>query len=373
MRVAVVGVKGLPHTYSGVETHVREVGTRLVKRGHEVTVYVRPQYSARDVQCDDGIRLIHLPTIRSKHLDASIHSFLAALHSVGMDYHIIHFHTIGPGFFAPVSRLSRARIVTTIHRFDYLSGKWGWFARACLRLGEQVSLRVPHATIVVAPFLQTHYQQWGHQVEYIPNGVPIPPRGIGAAEVQGLGLTANQYVLFLGRLVPEKRPNWAIDAFEEMHDSAMRLVIAGGSSATDEYVRELKALARPLGDRIIFTGPVYGRLKDELLANARLFILPSALEGLPITLLEAMSHGRPCLVSDIPPHRDVIREGENGFLHDGANFAHLRDRMSEILHADPETLSNVGESARETVVKGYDWERVVDQIERLYERVLGEG
>jgi glycosyltransferase involved in cell wall biosynthesis len=371
MRIAHIGLKGLPGTYSGIETYVHELGTRLVRRGHEVTAYVRPQYTPWHVREDDGIKLVHLPTIPTKHLDATIHSFLGALHATMMNYDVVHFHTVGPGFFAPLSRLSRARVVITIHRFDYLSGKWGWFARACLRLGEQVSLRVPHAAIVVAPFLQAHYQRLGHRTAYIPNGVPLPPVGVGTARIRELGLEPNQYVLFLGRLVPEKRPDWAIQAFQRIPDGAKRLVIAGGSSATDQYVRNLKKLAKPTPDRILFTDAVYGPLKEELLANARLFVLPSALEGLPITLLEAMSHARPCLVSDIPPHRDTIQDGKNGFLHRTADFAHLCERLGDILHVAPGSLVGIGAAARETVADRYDWEEIVDQIERLYETVRG--
>src|SRR5262245_51376475 len=136
MRIAYIGLKGLPGTFSGIETHVHELGSRLAKRGHDVVAYVRPQYTPRNIHNDDGIRLLHLPTIASKHLDATVHSFLAAMHTLSTDYDIVHFHTIGPGCFAPLSRLSGAKVVTTIHRFDYLSGKWGWFARSCLRMAE---------------------------------------------------------------------------------------------------------------------------------------------------------------------------------------------------------------------------------------------
>jgi glycosyltransferase involved in cell wall biosynthesis len=370
MRIAYIGLKGLPGTYSGIETHVHEIGTRLVRRGHEVTAYVRPQYTPRHVQDDDGIRLLHLPTIPSKHLDATVHSFLAALHATRMQYDIVHFHTMGPGCFALLSRLSKTRVVATIHRFDYFSGKWGWFARRCLHLAEQICLRVSHRVIVVAPFLKAHYQMQGHPVTYIPNGVTLPPHVNGSTHIGELGLSPQQYLLFLGRLVPEKRPDWVIRAFMASDDRQLRLVIAGGSSATDEYVRSLQALAQPAGERIIFTGAVYGPLKDELFAHARAFVLPSALEGLPITLLEAMSHERPCLVSDIPPHRDVIQDGQNGFLHCSADFDHLCSRLRDMMRVPPSDLAHIGKSAQQTVAKEYDWEQIVTHVERLYEQTL---
>jgi len=372
MRIAFIGIKGLPGTFSGVETHVHELGTRLVKRGHEVFAYVRPHYTPRDVHEDDGIKLIHRPTVPSKHLDASVHSFLSALHTFGKPYDIVHFHCIGPGAFAPIARLSRARVVTTVHRFDYLSGKWGWFARTCLQTAERVCLQASHRAIGVAPFLREHYKGMGFDVEYIPNGVPLPDLELPTNELGQFGLEPEQYYLYLGRLVPEKRPEWLIQAFMDVcDDPGRRLVIMGGSSSTDDYVESLKRLAAPAGDRILFTGPVYGDAKEQVLAHARGFMLPSALEGLPITLLEAMSHSRPCLVSSIPPHRDVLVHGRNGFLHDEDSYDDLCERLREFDALDAPTRTDVGAAARKTVAEGYDWEEIVDSLERCYESALG--
>ncbi len=372
MRIAFIGVKGLPGTFSGVETHVHELGARLVQRGHDVFAYVRPHYTPRDVHEDEGIQLIHRPTIPSKHLDASVHSFLSAIHVLGKGYDIVHFHCIGPGAFAPIARLSSARVVTTVHRFDYLSGKWSWFARTSLQAAEQVCLRASHRVISVAPFLRDHYQEQGFDVEYIPNGVPLPEMGLSADEIAKLGLEPEDYYLFLGRLVPEKRPDWLIRAFMDVCDDlSRRLVITGGSSATDNYVDELKKLAEPAGDRILFTGPIYGDAKEQLLAHARAFLLPSALEGLPITLLEAMSYARPCLVSSIPPHRDVISDSRNGYLHDENSYDDLCKRLRQLDALDVSTRTTVGKAARETVAEGYDWEDIIDSVERCYESVLG--
>ena len=370
MRIAYIGLKGLPGTFSGIETHVHELGTRLAERGHDVVAYVRSQYTPHHVKSDNGIRLVHLPTIPSKHLDATVHSFLAALHTLIKTYDIVHFHTIGPGCFAPLARLSRAKVVTTIHRVDYLSEKWGWFAKKCLKSAEQISLRAPHATVVVAPFLQSQYGMQGHRVECITNGVTLPPAKIGEDAVRKLGLTPNEYILFLGRLTPEKRPDWAIRAFQEIPNCSTRLVLAGGSSATDRYVRDLKAMAEPAGDRILFPGPVYGAVKDQLIAHARVFILPSALEGLPITLLEAMSHGRACLASDIPPHLGLIEDGKNGFLHSANDLNHLRQRLANIIHLPATYLAGTGAAAKRKVIEEHDWEEVTNETERLYQRVL---
>lgn len=372
MRIAFIGIKGLPGTFSGVETHVHELGTRLVQRGHDVTAYVRPHYTPRDVHEDDGIALLHRPTIPTKHLDASVHSFVCALDVIFKKYDIVHFHAIGPGAFAPIARLSRAKIVTTVHRFDYLSGKWGWIAKTCLQAAEKTSLMSSHRTIVVAPFLREHYKKMGFDTQYIPNGVPLPDADIGTSELRNFGLEPNNYYLYLGRLVPEKRPDWAIRAFlDSCGNSTNKLVITGEASATEKYVADLKNLAKPARDRILFTGAVYGDGKEQLLDHARAFLLPSALEGLPITLLEAMSHRRPCLVSSIPPHVDVIDHQKNGFLHDEHDYESLRDKLSELEQIDDNALAAVGQLARQTVADGYDWEDIIDETERCYEAALG--
>ena len=368
MRIAFIGIKGLPGTFSGVETHVHELGTRLLKRGHDVTAYVRSHYTPKDVHDDDGIKLVHRPTIPSKHLDASIHSFTSALHTIGRNYDIVHFHCIGPAAFAPLARLSRSRIVTTVHRFDYLSGKWGWFARTSLRIAERIALKSSHKSIAVAPFISKHYRdEYGYDVKYIPNGVPLPEDNLGSSLIQPMGLDPNEYYLFLGRLVPEKQPDWSIRAFlDACKDSDRKLVITGGSSSTDVYVEELKRLAAQDSERVLITGPIYGEQKEELMANCRAFLLPSRLEGLPITLLEAMSHTRPCLVGDIPPHLDVIKEGLNGYLHDHTDFNSLRQRFAALDRMDALELANVGLQARATVEKNYDWEDIIDSVEELY-------
>jgi len=240
-----------------------------------------------------------------------------------------------------------------------------------LQAAERTCLMASHKTIVIAPFLREHCKEMGFDTQYIPNGVPMPEPGIGTDEIEKLGLKPNEYYLFLGRLVPEKRPDWAIRAFlETCTDSANKLVITGEASATERYVEDLKKLAEPAGDRILFTGAVYGEGKEQLLDHARTFLLPSALEGLPITLLEAMSHQRPCLVSSIPPHVDVIDDSKNGFLHDEHSYESLCERMRELENTDIETLAAVGRAALSTVAEGYDWDDIIDETERCCESAL---
>jgi glycosyltransferase involved in cell wall biosynthesis len=372
MRIAYIGIKGLPGSFSGIETHVHELGTRLADRGHDVAAYVRANYTPKSVRRDGGMRLIHRPSIHTKHLDASVHSLIAAVDTLRTDYDIVHFHAIGPAAFSPIARISRARVVTTIHRFDYLSEKWGPIARGCLRTAESVALRASDATVVIAKWLAEHYWDRGHDVEFIPNGVPLPQLNPGGSCLDQYDLAIGEYYLFLGRLVPEKRPHWAIQAFLDANIQRHRkLVITGGSSATESYVRELREMANADPSRIVLTGPLFGQAKDQLLANARAFLLPSALEGLPITLLEAMSYARPCLVSAIPPHTDVIRTEQNGYLHDPRDREDLTKEFARLDRMRLGELEAVGRVARETVAAEFNWEEIVDSTEALYSSLAG--
>lgn len=238
-------------------------------------------------------------------------------------------------------------------------------------MAERVALRSSHGSIAVAPFISAHYKEQGYSAKYIPNGVPLPASDIGFDSIRSLGLQPDEYYLFLGRLVPEKQPDGSIRAFlDACKNTGRKLVITGGSSAIDSYVETLNEMASRDSQRIQLTCPIYGQQKEELMANCRAFLLPSRLEGLPITLLEAMSHSRPCLVGDIPPHRDVISEGENGFLHDHTDFDSLCERFAAVDKMDTSALSEVGRRARKTVEKNYDWEDAINSVEELYQGVM---
>lgn len=246
----------------------------------------------------------------------------------------------------------------------------GAFARWFLKRSERVALTVPHRTLVVARHQKEHYAGRGYEnVVYIPNGVNLPERLPAQLIASQYSLRGGDYLLSLGRLTPEKRLDWLIEAYREVAPAGVRLVVAGGSSATDDYVARLHRMAGA-DPNIIFTGYVTGQLKEELLSNALEFVIPSVLEGLPIALLEAMSYGLPCLASDIPPHREVITHGVNGYLFAADSKADLVRLLRHILTAPVEELSAVGEAAREHVRVEYDWERVVDQVEGVYRSLV---
>ncbi len=369
MKIAFIGQKGIPAHFGGVEFHVDDLSRRLAGRGHRVSVYVRSWYTPRHLTTYEGVRLLHTPTIPTKHLDAALHSFTSSLHALAQDYDIVHYHALGPSFFAWLPRFGGQKIVITIHALDWQRPKWGRGAKAFLKLTERTATYLPHSTIVVSRSLEKYFERkYGRPVHYIPNGVNVPPLSPPCAITESYGLTGNDYLLFLGRLVPEKRVDWLVRAFCKT-SSLLQLVIAGdddGAGGYAEYLRELTA-----GDpRLLFTGTVGGQVKEELLSNALYYVTPSSMEGLPIALLEAMAHSRCCLVSNIPAHKEIIEADRDGWLFEWNDFDQFVTTLEALLARSDSYREALGYEARRKVRELYSWESVTDATERLYDSLL---
>lgn len=371
LKIAMVGQRGVPATYGGIEHHVEQLGTRLVELGHEVTVYCRTNYTADRAPEYRGMQLRYQSTVNTKHFDAIAQSASATFAAMSQGVDVVHYHALGPGLVSPLPRVfSRAKVVQTVHGLDQDRAKWGRFATAVLSTGCWMSARVPDATVVVSRSLQDHYtERYGKPTVYIPNGVERR----GGFEVDQIrdayGLEAGSYVLFVGRLVPEKAPDLLLRAFRDVKTD-LRLVIAGGSSFTDEYVTSLERLAAD-DDRVLLTGYVHGQTLDELYANAALFVLPSDVEGMPLTLLEAAAHGAPILASDIPPHLEVLGADAPGRrLFRQGDHGDLTLRLESAL-ADPGTELLGGAQLRSRIHRDFNWDDAAGELVDLYRRVLG--
>jgi glycosyltransferase involved in cell wall biosynthesis len=372
LRIAMIGQRGVPATFGGVEHHVEELGARLAERGHEVTVYCRPNYVEDRRATYRGMRVRAVPTIGTKHLDAIVHSGLSTIEAIRARADIVHYHAIGPGLPSFLPRYAaRARVVQTVHGLDADRAKWGRGARSVLRGGEWLSARVPDETIVVAENLAAHYRSvYGRSVSVIPNGVTPGVRRPPETIAERWGLTAGSYAVFVGRLVPEKAPDLLVRAWADLAGD-LRLVVAGGSSFTDEYVRTLERTARD-DPRVILAGYVYGPTLEELYTNAAAFLLPSLLEGLPLTLLEAASYGTPIVASDIPPNREVLGgDGPGHRMFAAGSAAGLRDALERVLR-DPGGEVAGAQDLRDRVLAAYRWDDVVDRTEAVYRRALAE-
>ena len=360
MRIVMLGVKGLPGTFGGVERHVEELGAELVARGHEVTVYVRRFYTPQEIVVR-GVQTKLLPTIHTKHLDTTVHVLLSAFKAGFEPFDVAHYHGIGPGCFCPITRLLGKPSVVTIHSLDYLRDKWSPGAKWALRQAERVSARCASRLICVSPSITARHAQSGRPVAHIPNGVSQPQPRPPLLIKEKYGLNGGDYVLYVGRISPEKGVHYLVRAFKQIPGDR-RLVVVGGTSHTDAYVRGLE---NEKDARTIMTGYLEGEILAELYTNAAAFVLPSEHEGMPVALLEAWSYGRPCLVSDIGPCRDVGGpDGQYCRYFITKDTDDLARQLSALLN-DPAAVG-MAEAARQHVLAHYGWPAIAARVEEQY-------
>ncbi len=363
VRVAFIGGRGLVSKYSGIESYYEQAGRELARLGHEVTVYCR-SYFTPPMRAHNGMRVLRLPTIRSKHLETFVHTLLSTAHAMMSDYDVVHYHCLGPALFSFLPRLAGKKTVVTVQGLDWQRGKWGWIAARVLRWGEAAAVRLPNATMVVSRTLQEHYRQrHNRETVYVPNGATPAPRRF-PQQLLEWDLRPDNYVLFLGRFSPEKNCHLLIDAFETLHTS-MKLVLAGGSSHSDAYVKDLR---RHESERVRFLSWVSGSQLDELLSNAALFVLPSQIEGLSLALLDAMAAGVCVLTSDIPENNEVVEDA--GFTFRCGDQADL-ERMLDLLIHHPELRRQAAARGRDRIKSHYLWPEIARSIEKVYYNVLG--
>jgi glycosyltransferase involved in cell wall biosynthesis len=310
------------------------------------------------------MRLVRLPTIRSKHLETVIHTFFSTAHAITQRYDIVHYHALGPALFSWIPRVFGIKTAVTVQGLDWQRKKWGRIASAVLLAGERASAHFPDATMVVSRELQRRYTE-NHGIEsfYVPNGGILRDRH-PAKKILEWGLDPGQYVLFLGRFSPEKGCHLLVRAFEQLETDA-KLVMAGAASYCDEYSGELR---RHASDKIRMLDWVSGETLDELLTNAMIFVLPSEMEGLSLALLDAMGAGLCVLASDIPENREVV-EGA-GYLFKPGNSDDLAERL-RFLIANPAIREAAGKTARRRIEDEYRWPAIAGQIEKVYFQLLG--
>lgn len=373
MRIAMIGCKGIPASQAlggGIETHVEELATRLVARGHHVAVYVRPYANPEKKRVWNGVKLVTLPSFRRKNFDAITHTFLASVHVLFQRADIIHYHGVGPSTLSWIPRIFKpwAKVVVTFHGRDRFHEKWGWFARTYLAFGEWTAVSFPHATIAVSHVLQLFARRmYGTDaIRYIPSGVGIPSLHPGTDILPQFGLQPGKYFYTLSRLLPVKAIEDAIEAFGGV-ETDMRLVIIGEPPLDEQrYYEHLKELAARDG-RVILVGRRIGRELEQLIVNAYAMIHPSRVEGLSLAILEAMSRGKLVVMSDIPENRELV--DHSGIAFKVGDILALRDTLQWLV-TDPEIVAERGERARDVVKLRYTWDSVVVRVEELYESLL---
>lgn len=368
--VAMIGHKRIPSREGGVEIVVEQLSKRMVKRGIDVTCYNRLGHHVSGKEFDsnsnlkelEGVKIKKVFTIDKGGLSAMTSSFFASIRASFSPAKVVHFHAEGPCAMMFFPRLFGKRCIATIHGLDHKRAKWGKFASRYIKFGEKCAAKLAHEIIVLSNDVKEYFlENYGRETVFIPNGVTRPKIRNARLITQKFGIEKNEYILFLGRIVPEKGVAYLIDAFKKINTDK-KLVIAGGVSDTDEFLFELKAKAQ--GDnRIIFTDFVEGELLDELYSNAYIYVLPSDLEGMPISLLEAMSFGNCCLTSDITECTQVL--GDCGVTFKKGDSNDLKEKI-EYLLKDKKTVENFKKNSANYVLEKYNWDDIVEKTLSLY-------
>ncbi|MCI8294298.1 MAG: glycosyltransferase family 4 protein [Lachnospiraceae bacterium] len=369
--IAMLGHKRIPSREGGIEVVVEELSTRLVQMGNKVTCYNRSgghidgrgqhrqKMAVREYQ---GIQMKDVPTIDHRGLAAMTSSVSGAIGSAFSGHDVVHFHAEGPSLMCWLPKRLGKRVIVTIHGLDHQRAKWGRAASAYILQGEKNAARYADEIIVLSEGVRQYFKDtYGRDTRFIPNGVDRPKTRPAKLIIEDLGLEKYGYILFLGRIVPEKGLRYLLQAFMQVRTDK-KLVIAGGSSDTDLFVKELKEMGERDG-RIIFTGFVQGQLLEELYSNAYVYCLPSDLEGMPLSLLEGMSYGNCCLTSDISECAEVV--GDKAVLFKKGDVRDLWEKLQGLCD-DREIVERYKAGAADYICGKYSWDDMAERTLELY-------
>lgn len=361
-KIAVVGIRGIPATYGGIEKHCEMIYPLMVKEGFDVTIYARGYYCKDNITDYKGVKIKIIPVINIRGFESFVHSFIASVHATFSDADIIHFHAQGPALFSWIPRIfaPNKMVCYTCNGLDKDRDKWGKIGKFILTLGEIASVKFPHCRIGVSEELKTYHEnKYNIKMHKIFNGILIE-EPFQMNNTKRFNIEPNNYFMFVGRLVPEKAPEILIEAFKKVKTDK-KLLIVGDSAGTDNYVSYLKKLASN-DSRIIFTSYVYGDDLKELYSNAFAYVSSSKLEGLPLTILEAMSYSIPVILSDIPPHLEAINQGYNvGTSFKVNDIDDCAKAIEKMLSLPDEQIQEMKKSAKNLVDDVFNWEKIASQ------------
>lgn len=365
MKIAMLGTRGVPASYSGFETCVEELGSRLVRRGHQVTVYCRSHHITYDQPTYKGMRLVKLPTLANKYLDTITHSFLSSLHALTKAYDVCLYFIAGNSLVSWIPRLAGQKTLLNVDGLDWKRQKWPPLAKRYIQFAEYMATVLPNAIITDSRVVQRYYEDvYAAPSTYIAYGAELPRRDPGPTLAR-YRLEPERYVLFVGRLVPENCAHHLVAAWRQV-DTDLKCVVVGDSTYAEDYKAELYALA---GDdpRIIFTGYVFGEGYWELASNAYAFVETSGVGGTHPALVEAMAFGNCVLVHNTPENLETINDA--GLWYDGARGAASLAPVLETLVSAPPLVAAYREAAADRAKSVYSWEAVTDSYEELFRRL----
>ncbi len=371
LKIAMIGHKRIPSREGGVEIVVDELSTRYVKLGHRVDAYNRCGTHVSGKKFDEargksykGVRLIQIPTFKNSTLNAPVYSVLATFRALFGRYDVIHYHAEGPCMMLWLPKLFGKHVVATIHGLDWQRSKWEGLAVRVLKFGEKMAAKYADDVIVLSKNVQEYFREnYGRETVFIPNGVNRPTLRKADMIRSQYGLEKDSYILFLARIVPEKGLHYLIEAYQQV-ETDKRLVIAGGVSHSREYMEQIHAMAAK-DSRILMTDFVQGQVLEELCSNAYFFVLPSDVEGMAVSLLEAMSYGNCCLVSDIKENTEVVETHAVTFRK--GDISDLREKLKELL-SDAEQVAKIKSESADFICGKYHWDSVVEETMSLYRK-----
>ena len=368
MKIAMLGTRGVPASYSGFETCVEELGSRLVQRGHAVTVYCRSHHVRWAEPSYKGMRLVMLPTIANKYLDTIAHSALSSLHAVTQRYDIALYFIAGNSPVTWIPRVAGQRTVLNVDGLDWKRDKWPPLAKRYIQLAERLSTVLPNSIVTDSRVVQAYYQDHYHAPStYIAYGAERPRRAPGPTLAR-FGLAPRDYVLFVGRLVPENGAHHLVGAWRKL-DTRLKCVVVGDAPYAEAYQAELRALAAD-DPRIVFTGYVFGDGYHELGSNAYAFVETSGVGGTHPALVEAMAFGNCVVANDTPENRETIADA--GLSYPGAQGADALAPVLARLLGDPALVERYRREAAARAAAHYSWDAVTDAYEALFARVLSD-
>ncbi len=372
LHIAMIGQKSVPSRDGGVEVVVWELAKRLHEDGYEVDCYNRMGYEDDSVKYVripgkkglyyGGIRMIPVPTIKSASFNAVIYAVLATIMASFKKYDVLHFHAEGPCIMLWLPKLLGKKVVVTIHGLDWKRAKWGGFASDIIKSGEKMAAKYADEVIVLSKDVQDYFKEtYGRDTHFISNGISKATKREENEIKTKYGIDKDEYIMTLSRVVPEKGIHYLLEAYREI-DSDKKLVIAGGSSNARAYMDMIHKMAKE-DKRVILTGFVKGTRLEELISNAYLYVLPSDVEGMSISLLEAMSYGNACLVSDIKENTDVVEDKAERFKH--GDVEDLRQKLSFLL-SNPNVVESYRENASDYICNRFSWDKMKEETEKLY-------
>jgi glycosyltransferase involved in cell wall biosynthesis len=365
MRIAILGTRGIPASYGGFETFAEHLATRLVARGHDVTVYCRAHYVSPRQMEYHGVRLKVLPTIRHKYFDTVVHTFLSAIHAVSGRFDAALICNAANAPFSPILRLSGTPVAINVDGLEHKRKKWNWLGRRYYQFAEYLSTLLPNEMVTDAQVIQEYYLArhnapstmiaYGSEVERRPD----------RELVRKWRVEPNRYVLYVSRLEPENNAHLVIEAFKKVR-TAYRLLVVGDAPYAEQYITDLKARAR--GDkRIVFTGFVFGQDYRALQQNAYCYVHATEVGGTHPALLEAMGYGNCVLTLATPENLEVV--GDAGVTY--SDEFDLTEKLQRVLR-DGSLVHAYRHRAQARIRSHYDWDSVVDQYEQLFARMCGQ-